>query len=122
MNITRRRFLQGTAALFCAPAIVKADHLMKIYVPEIQTATFTITGLQPGSVVRMVATDIPEEGVIRIADELGVAKYDYVRQGSDIIVTARKPNYRSIYFSMKTDEKSKVHGLTLQQQKDIVSW
>ena len=29
----RRKFLQGAAALFAAPAIVKADSLMKIWVP-----------------------------------------------------------------------------------------
>ena len=31
--IDRRRFLQGAGALFCAPAIVKADNLMSIWVP-----------------------------------------------------------------------------------------
>ena len=30
MNTSRRRFLQGTAALFCAPAIIKIDNLMRI--------------------------------------------------------------------------------------------
>ena len=31
--VTRRQFLQGAAALFCAPAIIKADRLMKVVVP-----------------------------------------------------------------------------------------
>ena len=32
-DITRRSFLKGTAALFCAPAIVKAENIMKIWTP-----------------------------------------------------------------------------------------
>ena len=34
MNLSKRRFLIGTAALFCAPAIVRTDSLMKIWVPD----------------------------------------------------------------------------------------
>lgn len=33
MKMTRRQFFQTSAALFCAPAIVKAENLMKIWVP-----------------------------------------------------------------------------------------
>jgi hypothetical protein len=32
--MNRRQFLQGSAALFCAPAIVRAESLMKIWVPD----------------------------------------------------------------------------------------
>lgn len=34
MSIDRRQFLQGAAALFCAPAIVKAENIMKIWTPR----------------------------------------------------------------------------------------
>lgn len=33
MKMNRRQFLQTSGALFCAPAIVKAENLMKIWVP-----------------------------------------------------------------------------------------
>lgn len=39
MNISRRRFIQSTAALFAAPAIVKAESLMKIQVPSTKIYT-----------------------------------------------------------------------------------
>ena len=33
--MNRRKFLQSTAALFCAPAIVKAENIMRIAEPKI---------------------------------------------------------------------------------------
>lgn len=33
MKLSRRQFLQSTAALFCAPAIVKAENIMSIWTP-----------------------------------------------------------------------------------------
>lgn len=37
MNATRRRFIRNAAGFFCAPAIVKADNIMKIWVPPERT-------------------------------------------------------------------------------------
>ena len=33
MNLNRRRFIRNMAGLFVAPAVVKADNLMKVWVP-----------------------------------------------------------------------------------------
>ena len=49
----RRRFIQGAAALFCAPAIVRAESLMKIWVPP---PVFTFSWNSEGV---MVASDQP---------------------------------------------------------------
>lgn len=44
MNISKRRFLQSTAALFCAPAIVKAESIMKVVMPPVRGV---ISGFDP---------------------------------------------------------------------------
>ena len=37
MKMNRRQFMQTAATLFCAPAIVKAENIMKIAAPKIET-------------------------------------------------------------------------------------
>lgn len=37
MNLNRRRFIQSATALFCAPAIVHAENIMRISAPEFVT-------------------------------------------------------------------------------------
>jgi hypothetical protein len=50
--INRRQFLGGTAALFVAPAIIKIDHLMKLYVPPKKIIVRRVDpfGLSPASI------------------------------------------------------------------------
>jgi len=72
MAISRRSFLKGTAALFAAPAIIKAENLMDVWTPpepEIFTGyskpaiiedyrdaltTLTVGGLRRGTLVALV--------------------------------------------------------------------
>jgi hypothetical protein len=57
MGMNRRQFIQSAAVLFCAPAIVRADSLMKLWVPPVlpNTVTFNVDfGTHPpGTVIMM---------------------------------------------------------------------
>ncbi len=54
-DITRRAFLGGTikttAILFCAPAIVRAESLMKIWIPTNQEIITDLSSLRPNFVM-----------------------------------------------------------------------
>lgn len=57
MNINRRRFLQGTAALFCAPAIVKAENIMRVVAPKVilpVSVNISVTGLIPDDRILLI--------------------------------------------------------------------
>ncbi len=54
MKLTRRQFLQGMIAAGAAPAIVKAENLMKLYVPP-EKKIITSSSFTDG--LRMVITD-----------------------------------------------------------------
>jgi len=60
MNITRRRFLQGTAALFCAPAIIKADNLMRVATLT-ETHTYGMTVNANGVTMEALYSFLKEE-------------------------------------------------------------
>ena len=56
MEVTRRRFLQGCIAASAAPAFIKYDHLMKLYVPKKEIELhyiMEVAGTDPAGFVRI---------------------------------------------------------------------
>ena len=117
MNISRRIFLASSAVLFCAPAIVRAESLMKIAEPKIimpNTISFTVSGLTEGSNVTVYHANDLDGGVSKVSDSKEVTFYlDKDKwEGDQVIVTSR--DYGQYYNQWRFGMSD---GITLHAQQ-----
>lgn len=113
MIITRRRFMQSTAALFCAPAFIEYKHLMKVVAPKPFSQSFTISGMTKADTI---AVYLPRadglydrEAIASGGDKYGVIQYTsdqvfYVCQKRIEFPTIIKPWRGSVYVPATGDK------------------
>ena len=127
MSISRRSFLKGTAALFAAPAIVKAEILMPVKQPIWQPTGFvpgaiyenpraaglTIDGLPIGA--KALIMQESNEPIIRVADENGIAFFEQNSlEIAPAFIRIRKPGYLPIAMDGLTPVNSPRISLDMQ--------
>lgn len=130
-KISRRSFLTGgtkvAAALFCAPAIIKIDHLMKpVMPPEPKIITdpnafnFTIQGLVPGARV-YVADEITGQVYINEVVDKATSRWNLPEgNGRPIQVRVRKRGYLAQQYHTGLPHPEAKNKLAIQMPQDRV--
>lgn len=130
-KISRRSFLTGgakvAAALFVAPAIIKAEHLMKVYVPpekvielDPNSYNFTISGIVPGSNVYVAD---PITGEVYINEVVNTSRKGWnlpESGGLGVVARVRKAGYQAIQSNTGLPYPNCKNKIALAMQRDII--
>ncbi|UCD23660.1 MAG: hypothetical protein JSW51_11565 [Gemmatimonadota bacterium] len=130
-KISRRSFLTGgakvAAALFCAPAIIQADRLMKVAMPpepkiitDPNAFNFTMQGLVRGSRV-YVADDITGQVYINETVDSETMRWNLPEgEGRPIIARIRKQGYLPQEHRMGLPYPDAKNKLVVQMPRDVI--
>lgn len=130
-KISRRSFLTGgakvAAALFVAPAIIKADHLMKVVMPpepkivtDPNAFNFTLQGVEPGSII-YVADKIT--GEVYIQERVYTSRKNWnlpEGEGRPIVARVRKAGFLAQEHSLGLPYPGGKNKLVIQMPRDVV--
>lgn len=129
-KISRRSFLTGgakvAAVLFVAPAIIKAEHLMKVYAPpekvielDPNSYNFTMTGIVPGSNVYVAD---PITGEVYINEVVNTSRKGWnlpESGGLGVVARIRKAGYRAQQYNTGLPYPNCKNKIAIMMPKDI---